>query len=151
MLRQLFLTAPIAVVLTLAACGGETAKDGNERAAAGGPSAGAAARTAPEMEGDTIVIEMITDETGNYFKPAEIEAERGDVLHFTLTTGVHNVHFLADSNSGKTGLPPASDLLQLPGQSVDIPVTMAEGKYYFQCDPHAALGMIGHLEVEEEN
>jgi plastocyanin len=27
-------------------------------------------------------------------------------------------------------------------------VTMAPGKYYFQCDPHAALGMKGHVEVE---
>jgi plastocyanin len=97
---------------------------------------------------EVIVIEMITDETGNYFKPKEVEAKRGDVLRFTITTGVHNIHFLPDSNPGKTGLPPASELMQLPGQSVDIPVTFAPGKYYFQCDPHAALGMRGHLEVE---
>ncbi len=97
-----------------------------------------------------IVIEMITDETGNYFKPKEVEAKRGDVLRFTIKTGVHNVDFLPDSNPGKTGLPPASELMQLPGQSVDIPVTFAPGKYYFQCDPHAALGMRGQLEVEEE-
>jgi len=28
-------------------------------------------------------------------------------------------------------------------------VSFAEGKYYFQCDPHAALGMKGHLKVED--
>jgi len=41
-------------------------------------------------------------------------------------------------------------MLQLPGQTVDIPVNFEPGKYYFQCDPHAALGMKGHLEVEKE-
>jgi plastocyanin len=41
-------------------------------------------------------------------------------------------------------------MLQLPGQTVDIPVTFEKGKYYFQCDPHAALGMRGHLEVEKD-
>jgi len=29
-----------------------------------------------------------------------------------------------------------------------VKVSFPKGKYYFQCDPHAALGMFGHLEVE---
>jgi plastocyanin len=100
--------------------------------------------------GKVIIIEMITDEKGNYYKPAKIEAHRGDVLRFVLKIGVHNVHFLADSNPGKAGLPAPSDLLQLPGQEWDYTVTLAEGHYVFQCDPHAALGMIGRLEVEDD-
>ena len=104
-----------------------------------------------QATGDTIVIEAWTDGTGNYFKPNKVEAHQGDVLRFELKVGVHNVHFLPDSNTIKTGLPPASDLLQLPGQTYDLPVTMQPGHYYFQCDPHAALGMKGHLEVEEKD
>jgi plastocyanin len=69
-------------------------------------------------------------------------------MHVTLLVGVHNVHFLPDSNPGKSNLPPASDMLQLPGQSIDIPLNFGKGKFYFQCDPHAALGMKGHVEVE---
>ena len=99
--------------------------------------------------GDTVKVELYSDATGNYFKPKELEAKRGDVIRYTMMVGVHNVHFLPDSNTIKTGLPPASDLLQLPGQTYDLLVTMPEGKYYFQCDPHAALGMKGHLKVEE--
>jgi plastocyanin len=64
---------------------------------------------------------------------------------------VHNVHFLPDSNTIKTGLPPASDMLQLPDQTYDLVVSMQPGHYYFQCDPHAALGMKGKLEVEEKD
>jgi Plastocyanin len=149
MRQQLFLTGSIIMTFALAACGGEATNGGNERAREGAPSSDAVASTTPATDGDTIVVELHTDETGNYFKPAEIEAEQGDVIRFTLMTGVHNVHFLPDSNPGKTGLPPASEMLQLPGQTVDIPVTMAHGKYYFQCDPHAALGMVGRLEVED--
>ena len=98
--------------------------------------------------GKVIVVEAYSDEKGSYYKPSVIEAHRGDIVRFTLKSGVHNVNFLADSNSGKTGLPPASDMLQLPGQTYDLKVTLVSGKYYFQCDPHAALGMKGTLEVE---
>ena len=104
----------------------------------------------PVAGGKVIVIEATSDAKGNYFSPNEIEAHQGDVLRYTLKVGVHNVHFLPDSNPGKTGLPPASEMLQLPGQTVDIPVNFAPGKYYFQCDPHAALGMKGHVKVERE-
>jgi plastocyanin len=118
-----------------------------DTAAAAAPTAGGEVK--PAAGGKVIVIEATSDEKGNYFTPNEIEAHHGDVLRFTLKLGVHNVHFLPDSNPGKTGLPPASEMLQLPGQTIDIPVNLAEGKYYFQCDPHAALGMKGHLEVED--
>lgn len=127
-----------------------------EKGAASDTAGGAAAQASgseakPAATGKVIVIEATTDEKGNYFTPKEIEAHPGDVLRFTLKLGVHNVHFLPDSNPGKKGLPPASEMLQLPGQTIDIPVNFEPGKYYFQCDPHAALGMKGKLEVEKES
>ena len=144
------LTLVVALAL-LSACGK------GEKAATADTSAAAAATTTPGGEvtpgagGKVIVIEATTDEKGNYFSPNEIEAHKGDVLRYKLKIGVHNVHFLPDSNPGKAGLPPASEMLQLPGQTIDIPVNFAAGKYYFQCDPHAALGMKGHLKVEDES
>ena len=110
--------------------------------------------------GPIIEVRLITDEQGNRFEPAQIEAEQGDIIRLVLVSGVHNLNFLPDSNPGKsglpapsnpgaTGLPPATDMLQLPGQTLDVPVTMKPGHYYFQCDPHALLGMVGHLEVED--
>ena len=131
------------LILTLA-CGGERAADG---APADGPAAGGSAAAA--ADGDVIEIRLITDEQGNRFEPAAVEAEQGDILRLVLVSGVHNLNFLPDSNPGATGLPPASDMLQLPGQTLDIPVTMKPGHYFFQCDPHALLGMVGHLEVED--
>jgi len=135
--------------LLLSSCGkgGDSGKADTSQAAATTPAAGGEATPAPG--GKVIVVTATSDEKGNYFAPSEIEAHKGDVLRFTLKVGVHNVHFLPDSNPGKPGLPPASEMLQLPGQTIDIPVTFAPGKYYFQCDPHAALGMKGHLEVED--
>jgi len=135
--------APLTAVILSLACGG-----GKDAPAPAAP-AEAAASVAAAPTGKIIVIELITDETGNYFKPKEVEAHVGDVLRFTLGIGVHNVHFLADSNPGVPNLPAASDMLQLPGQTFDVPVTFAPGKsYYFQCDPHALLGMTGHVKVE---
>lgn len=148
--RSLFLASTLGLLAAFAACSsaerqpGDTASvpaSSNARAGGGEDGDGEAG------DGDTVLVEMITDETGNYFKPSRIEAERGDVIRFTLTSGVHNVNFLPDSNAGKPGLAPPSDMLQLPGQTYDLRVTIGEGAYYFQCDPHAALGMTGRLEV----
>lgn len=126
-------------------------KSGEQTAPSAAPSATAAATggpLTPDPGGKVITVELATDAEGSYFKPAEIHANRGDVVRYTLKVGVHNVHFLADSNAGRSGYPQApSDFLQLPGQTWDLAVKMPPGQYYFQCDPHAALGMKGRLIV----
>ena len=128
------------VAILAAACGGA-----KEPAAPGA----AAAKPGVAATGKVITITMITDEKSSRFEPNQVEAHRGDVLRFTVGVGVHNVHFLPDSNPGIPDLPPASELLQLPGQTLDITVDFPAGKtIYFQCDPHAALGMRGHLKVD---
>jgi plastocyanin len=149
-MRTILGSAFMLSAFALAACSAEK-KEGNENEAAehGTPAASGAAGTAAAT-GDTIIIEAWSDGNGNYFKPNEIEAHPGDVLRYVLKSGVHNIHFLPDSNTIKTGLPPASDMLQLPDQTYDLVVAMQPGHYYFQCDPHAALGMKGKLEVEEK-
>lgn len=139
---------PATSLLLLVACGGDKSAK-RDRATAAPPAAPAAAPSVAPT-GKEITIEMITDGVGNYFKPNEIVAKRGDVLKFVLSAGVHNVDFLADSNPGVPNLPPPSALSQLPGQEIKIPVNFAAGKtYYFQCDPHALLGMKGHLKVQQ--
>jgi plastocyanin len=139
--------------LTLIACGGS---EGARQQPAAEPSATptaqatvAAGPQTPDPGHRIIIVEAVTDDQGNnVFRPAQFEAHRGDVIRFTLKAGVHNVHFLPDSNPGKAGLPPASDLLQMPGQTYDFKVLLEPGTYYFQCDPHALLGMKGHVKVE---
>jgi len=133
----------LGALVATAACKTEK-KEGHEAGEARQETSGGVKPT-----GDTIKVELYSDATGNYFKPKEIEAKRGDVVRYTMVVGVHNVHFLPDSNTIKTGLPPASELLQLPGQTYDLFVTLPEGTYYFQCDPHSLLGMKGHLKVDD--
>ena len=126
-----------------------TAPPGAPGAAGGATVTAGPGPIAPAPGRKVIVVELVSNEKGNFFQPNEIEAHTGDVIRYTIKIGVHNVHFLPDSNTVKTGLPPASDMLQLPGQTYDVLVNFPHGKYYFQCDPHAALGMKGHLEVED--
>ena len=150
-MRMLLSAVSLLSVSILLGC--STEKKGEQEDSASGqavtPTASGSSATV-QATGDTIVIEAWTDGVGNYFKPNKIEAHPGDVLRYVLKVGVHNVHFLPDSNEIKTGLPPASDMLQLPGQTYDLIVSMAPGKYYFQCDPHAALGMKGELRIEKQ-
>lgn len=126
--------------LLLAACGGTEAPAAS--------AAEASNATATAGTGTVIEVRTITDEKGNRFEPAKLHARQGDVLRFILVSGVHNASFPVASNPAGAALPAAADMLQLPGQTFDLPVTFAPGTYHFQCDPHAALGMVGELEVE---
>ena len=110
----------------------------------------AAATETAAPQGKVIEVKLISDDTGNRFEPNAIEADRGDVLRLTLVSGVHNLSFPPDKNPGASGLPEASPMLQLPGQTHDVPLNFAPGHYAFQCDPHAALGMTGTLEIEDD-
>ena len=148
--RRSRLLAGACALAVLTACGGDRGERGEAEHREGGErgrEGATEARRAPD--GKEYEVEMWTDEKGNYFKPNTITARRGDVIKFELKVGVHNVNFLADSNPGKTGLPKPSDFLQLPGQEYEVVVDFEPGSYYFQCDPHALLGMTGRLIVRE--
>jgi plastocyanin len=150
--RRLQVIACAGALLGLA-CGGEqkAATEKAPPAAATAPSATAfsASPLTPDPGGKVVTVELYSDAVGNYFKPAEVHAKPGDVIRYTLKVGVHNVHFVADSNAGRSNYPQSpSDMLQLPGQTLDLAVKMPPGSYYFQCDPHAALGMKGRLIVQ---
>jgi plastocyanin len=139
--------AGVVVVALLAACRGDQ-QPATSQTTQQPPAAQTSGPLTPAAGGKVIAVEMVTDGDGSYFKPREVHANRGDVVRFTLKVGVHNVNFLPDSNAGKSGFPTApSEFLQLPGQTYDAAVGMAPGSYYFQCDPHAALGMRGMLIV----
>ena len=155
-ISRLLLATTAGMLFTLSACGGDKAATDTAQSAAStatdanaGAAAGGAQQLTPDAGGKVIDVQMLTDEQGNNkFDPNKFDAAKGDVIRYHLKTGVHNVHFLPDSNPGKTGLPAASELLQLPGQTHDVKVSFEPGTYYFQCDPHALLGMVGHVTVK---
>ena len=137
----------LALTFGLAACGSQ------EAAASAGDDAGAAAAAAQESgsvapTGTVIEVRMVSDGAGNYFEPAAVSAKPGDVVRFVLVSGVHNVSFPPASNASGAALPEVSPYLQLPGQTHDLLVELGAGEYTFQCDPHAALGMVGKLTVQ---
>jgi plastocyanin len=106
-----------------------------------------AARAEPPPTGTIIQVQMVTDEIGNRFEPERIIARRGDVIHFTLGSGVHGVSFPPERNRSVADLPEPGALMHLAGQVMALPVHMPPGEYTFQCDPHVALGMVGRLTV----
>ena len=160
MMQRVLLLGAVGATVALAACAGGTKSDaGTTPDATVAATTDAASSTStgfsstaltPDAGGKVIAVVAETDDEGkNRFEPADFEAKKGDVIRYTLKSGVHNVHFLPDSNPGAQGLPAQpSDMLQLPGQTLDVKVTWAPGKHYFQCDPHALLGMMGHVTVK---
>lgn len=138
---QLSATIAVALLVAASACTKESqpVATGDNKATDAAPSV--------TPTGKIITVEAYSDGAGNYFKPTEIEARRGDVVRFVLKSGVHNVHFFADSNPPSVVFPAPSEMLQLPEQTYDVTISFPVGTYYFQCDPHAALGMVGHIKV----
>ena len=153
MIRYERLAMLAGAVLALGACStGDARSDADAPANSAATTERATSPTGgqltPDPGGKVITVEMETDAQGNnVFRPATIEARRGDVIRYVLVAGVHNAHFLPDSNEHKKGLPEEEPLLQLPGQTHDVKVLLEPGTYYFHCDPHALLGMIGHVTV----
>ena len=140
--------AALGTLFVIAGCkGAEQAKPADTTPSAAPSAAAPSGEVKPGPGGKIIEVDMTTDETSSRFTPSEITARKGDVIRYTLKVGVHNVDFYPDSNAVKMGLPPMSEMLQLPGQTHDMLVTMEPGTYYFHCDPHAALGMKGHVTV----
>ena len=138
----------LGALFVIAGCkGAEQAKPADSVPAATPSAAAPQGEVKPGPGGKIIEVDMTTDETSSRFTPSEITARKGDVIRYTLKVGVHNVDFYPDSNAVKMGLPATSEMLQLPGQTHDMLVTMEPGTYYFHCDPHAALGMKGHVTV----
>ncbi len=144
-MRALLTFLTISAVILLAGCPGDSGE--REGGTVATPAPQDAGPVAPAPGGEVHVIDMVTDGEGNYFAPADFEVRRGDVIRWHLRTGVHNAHFLADSSPGVRSLPPASPMMQLPGQTFDVLVDLEPGRYYYQCDPHVLLGMVGHVTV----
>jgi plastocyanin len=141
--RKLLATVGVVAAVGLAGCSSEEATAAGSAEEPGVSTTGTVAAT-----GNVIEVKMVTDDAGNYFEPSEVSVKPGDVVRFVLVSGVHNVSFPSASNAGADALPEMSPYLQLPGQTHDLTVSLARGSYTFQCDPHAALGMVGTLKVE---
>lgn len=151
MKRNIAVLAALGGATFVLACGGgdqSQMADTMQMPAASAAAAAPAGPQTPDAGGKIDSVGMYTDATGNYFKPKDFTVHQGDVIRFVLESGVHNASFPADSNKGVSGLPAASEYLQIPGQTYDVKVTFAPGSYYYQCDAHALLGMVGRIKVE---
>lgn len=139
-------TAALSLALFTSACGGADAAPRTD--AAPGSSSGGSTTASVPATGNVVEVKMISG-SGERFDPAEFTVRRGDVVRFVLVAGVHNVNFLASKNVSGVELPATSPYLQVPGQTYEFTVDQPAGSYYFQCDPHAALGMVGNMTVTD--
>jgi plastocyanin len=85
--------------------------------------------------------------SSNIFTPADLTIQVGDIVVWTNTGGGHNVNGTTTtfpSNPEGFGSGAASSTLWTYSFTFDT-----EGEYDYQCDPHATLGMVGSITVNE--
>lgn len=81
----------------------------------------------------------------NYFAPAYLSIQVGDTVTWTQVSGSHNVNgSLATFPTNPAGF---SNGATAGGTWTYSHVFSAAGSYSYQCDPHAAMGMVGTVKV----
>jgi len=157
-----------ATAVVLGACGGgdknanDTAAAATDSAAAapsadaGAPAAGGAAAA---ITGTTHTVNMVGDEKGYRFEPANITVKQGDGIKFVMVSGgPHNVAFHDVTGEAATKLsanmpeqmaPLSGKLLVNPNEEYTVSFAgVPAGKYDFNCTQHAAMNMVGSVTVQ---
>ena len=152
--------------VALMACGGGDktnvadtgASTATPDASAGAPTAGAVA--ALPITGTTHEVQMLGDEKGYRYEPAELTIKQGDGIKFIMVSGApHNVAFDATiPEAGKAQLNAnipdkmgdmSSKMVMQPNEEILISFAgVAPGKYDFNCTPHLAMNMRGSVTVQ---
>ena len=149
----------------LTACGGGDSQPAADSAAAPAvaPTTEAPAATAgtpAPITGTTHEINMVGDEKGYRFEPANITVKAGDGIKFNMVSGgPHNVAFdpatipadvkdqlFANMPNSTDG---SSPMFMNAGESWTLSLgNIKPGNYDFNCTPHLAMGMKGVITVQ---
>jgi plastocyanin len=153
----------VAAVAALSACGGgdnantdtTTGTGTTATPATGTPATG----TAAPVTGTVHTVNMVGDEKGYRFEPADITVKAGDGIKWVMVSGgPHNVAFQNIAADVKTQLS-----ANMPNQLSDLSSPMLinanetyemsfanvkPGKYEYVCTPHIANNMRGSVTVQ---
>jgi plastocyanin len=159
--------ALVASAIVLGACGGgnDAGTSGDTPApapggAAGGTAGGAAATPAP-ITGTTHVVNMVGDDKGYRFEPANIPIKAGDGIRFvSVSIPPHNVGFdpalipddvegQLNANMPETMAPLEGKMLATVGESYTVSfANIKPGTYRVHCTPHRPMNMYGTITVQ---
>lgn len=150
----------------LTACGGGENQPAADTAAAPAvapateaPASTSAATPAP-ITGTTHEINMVGDEKGYRYEPANITVKAGDAIKFNMVSGgPHNVAFdpatipadvkdqlFANMPNSTEG---SSPMFMNAGESWTLSLgNIKPGNYDYHCTPHLAMGMKGVITVQ---
>lgn len=149
--------------LTACSGGGDNAgTDTSAAAPAGGAPAGGAATaagTAAPVTGAWVEVQMLGDEKGYRFEPADATVKVGDGVRWTMISGPpHNVQFqnvAADAKAQLSANMPnqltdlSSPLLLNTNEKYEMSFAgVKPGKYEYICTPHIANNMRGSITVQ---
>jgi plastocyanin len=158
-----------ASAMVLGACGGGDNKAGDtgaatDSAATATPTTdagtgGAAGGAMAAITGTTHTVNMVGDEKGYRFEPANVTVKQGDGIRFVMVSGgPHNVAFQNVSGEAATKLaanmpeqmaPLAGKLLVNPNEEYTVSFAgVPAGKYDYNCTPHVAMNMVGTVTVQ---
>lgn len=113
-----------------------------------------ATRTPTPATGETVSVEMITDNKGSYFDPKGLLIESGTTVRFINDSGSHSTTAYHPENGDKPMRIPKDATPWDSGIIVDLDeafeVTFeTPGVFDYYCTPHEMLAMVGRIVVDE--
>lgn len=119
----------------------------------GSSSGSAFARSLQQLRSPSADTTINTAEGANFFTPAVVTIQAGDTITFTnagstqTSPGFHNVDF--DDSVPNGSVPSGFVASSATTQPWTVTVKFDEpGTYFFFCEPHKAVGMVGRITVE---
>jgi plastocyanin len=157
--------ALVASAIVLGACGGNDAGSSGDTPtpAPGGATGGtgAAAATPAPITGTTHTVNMVGDDKGYRFEPANITVKAGDGIKFvSVSIPPHNVGFdpadvaddaepQLDANMPEKMGPLEGKMLATVGESYTVSFgNVKPGTYRVHCTPHRPMNMYGTITVQ---
>ena len=113
-----------------------------------------AGRTTTSPSGnDTATVDMVFDESTNYFDPIGLAIDPGDAVSFVMQSGNHSATAYHEENAlaETTRIPDEaapfdSGVLTDEGETYEHTFDVA-GTYDYYCTPHKMMGMVGRIVV----
>ena len=146
MMKHLFGILILASAVALMACGSEDSTDSSTDGSDSGTQTATSDWDATPAA-DATVHEVLTTDTSMDFEPEDLTIAAGDVVRFVMSA-THNAIQVSQETYDERGSAPVVGGFEVQfGQTREITFT-EPGVYYYVCQPHTMLEMIGTVTVQ---
>ena len=141
-MKNLFRVILFTLVFCLTACGSDESTDAGT---SGGTDSSSTSTDTPAA--DATVYTVTTSDSSMDFDPKDLTIAVGDVVRFEMTATHNAIEVTQDTYENRGGSPLVGGFQVTFGETREVTFSEA-GTFYYVCQPHVMMEMIGTITVE---